>query len=138
MRFHNHATREWITLPPKVADQLITLLQTWTGTTTIAIANQSREEELEKLMTSSTVRSPAVKINTEPALLTQMKILTEESMPKLKKPSVIFSQKPSTDASPPVLKAASTSNIDTMNTPLAFDLTLHLILFLSYLFLTII
>jgi hypothetical protein len=82
MRFHNHATREWITLPLKAADQLITQLLTWTGTTMNAIANQSREEEPERLTTNSTEKRTAVKTPTNKALLTQMRILTEESMPK--------------------------------------------------------
>jgi heterodisulfide reductase subunit C len=112
MRFHNHATREWTTLPLKVADQLITQQLTWTGTTMNAIANQLREEEPERLTTNSTVKKTVEKMPTNKALLAQMRILTEELMPKLKKLSVIFSQKPSTDASPPVLKAASILRTD--------------------------
>jgi len=113
MRSPNHATREWTTSPLKVQDQLTTVPPTWTGTMMNATASPSREGELVRLTINSMERRTVVKTLTNNPLSAQMRILTEESTLKSKRPLVIFLVKPLTDVSAPPSRAALILKTDT-------------------------
>ena len=124
----NPATRNKTTSLPTDKEPATTQLWTPTGTLTNATANQYSEEEQVRSTINST---PKPALSTSQALLTQMLILTEESTPKSKRPSVISFQKPSTDASQPPSTVALTLMTNEILTTIitSSDITLHLILF---------
>ena len=108
----NPATRNRTTSLRTDKEPAITQLWMLTGTLTSATANQYTADVQVRSILNSTPK-PALRRNQ--ALLTQMLILTEESTPKSKRPSVISSLKPSTDASLPPSTVALTSNTEILH-----------------------
>jgi hypothetical protein len=111
-KFTNPATKNRTT--SLKTDKEPATTQPWmlTGTLMNATANQHTEDVQVKSMINST---PKPALSTSQALPAQMLILTEESTLKLKRPSVISSLKPSTDASQPPSTVALTSKTEILH-----------------------